>query len=102
MVAALGLAAFAVHRGRVRLLEARERELARRVEEGIAQIKVLSGLLPICASCKDVRDDTGYWTQLETYIAQRSEADFSHSICPKCMAKLYPDFAATQGGRPQA
>jgi hypothetical protein len=71
LVATLGLAAFAVHRGRVRLLEARERELARRVEEGIAQIKVLSGLLPICASCKDVRDDKGDWTELETSIEQR-------------------------------
>ena len=55
------------------------------------EIKTLRGILPICAACKKIRDDKGYWNQIESYISKRSEADFSHSICPDCAAKLYPD-----------
>jgi hypothetical protein len=62
------------------------------LQEALAKVKALSGLLPICASCKKIRDDKGYWTQVEVYIKDHSEADFSHSICPDCAAKLYPDF----------
>ncbi len=51
-----------------------------------------SGLIPICSSCKKIRDDKGYWNQIESYIESHSEADFSHSICPECAKKLYPDF----------
>jgi hypothetical protein len=47
-------------------------------------------LLPICASCKKIRDDKGYWTQVDVYVQEHSEADFTHSICPECAAKLYP------------
>ena len=54
------------------------------------KVKILQGLLPICASCKQIRDAKGVWTPLETYIAERSEADFTHGICPACLAKLYP------------
>ena len=61
-------------------------ELRRRESE----IKNLKGLLPICASCKEIRDDKGYWHQIETYIRDHSEAEFSHGICPKCAEKLYP------------
>jgi hypothetical protein len=49
-------------------------------------------LLPICAACKKIRNDKGAWEQIETYIRDHSEADFSHSICPDCAKKLYPDF----------
>jgi PleD family two-component response regulator len=63
------------------------------LQEALAKIKTLAGLLPICASCKKIRDDKGYWTQIETYIRDHSEAEFSHGICPECMKKLYPDFA---------
>lgn len=56
-----------------------------------AKVKTLSGFLPICASCKKIRDDKGYWNQIEIYIKEHSEADFSHSICPGCAKKLYPD-----------
>ncbi len=56
-----------------------------------AKVKILSGLLPICASCKKIRDDKGYWNQIESYIRDFSEADFSHSICPDCAKELYPD-----------
>lgn len=63
-------------------------ELKRAAEE----IKTLSGLIPICVSCKRVRDDTGYWQQVEAYIAKHSNAEFSHGICPECTKKLYPEF----------
>jgi hypothetical protein len=55
----------------------------------------LRGLLPICASCKKIRDDKGYWNQMETYIEAHSEADFSHGVCPECMERLYPEYAAS-------
>ena len=61
-----------------------------RLEESLSKVKFLSGLLPICASCKKIRDDKGYWTQIESYIKHHSEADFTHSICPECSEKLYP------------
>jgi AmiR/NasT family two-component response regulator len=67
-------------------LQARNAEL----QEALAKVKTLSGLLPICASCKKIRDDQGYWRQIEEYIRDHSEADFSHGICPDCKKKLYP------------
>ena len=70
-----------------------EREqLIDQLQEALAKIKTLSGFLPICASCKMIRDDKGYWNQIETYIQNHSEAEFSHSICPDCAKRLYPDF----------
>ncbi|HCE42981.1 MAG TPA: hypothetical protein DET40_05495 [Lentisphaeria bacterium] len=57
-----------------------------------AQVRILKGLLPICASCKQIRDDKGYWHKIEAYIRDHSEAEFSHGICPKCAEKLYPKF----------
>ena len=59
--------------------------------KALKEIKTLSGLLPICASCKKIRDDKGYWNQIESYIEQHSDAQFSHAICPACAKKLYPD-----------
>jgi hypothetical protein len=58
------------------------------------RIKVLSGLIPICAKCKKVRDDKGYWTQVEAYVRERSEAEFTHGICPQCADELYPGYSA--------
>ena len=55
------------------------------------RMKHLEGILPVCASCKKIRDDQGNWQQIESYIREKSEADFSHGICPECAAKLYPD-----------
>lgn len=66
------------------------------LREALANVKTLSGLLPICASCKHIRDDKGYWQQVESYIQQHSAAVFTHSICPKCTRKLYPTVAAAQ------
>jgi len=62
------------------------------LKDALLKVKTLSGLLPICSSCKKIRDDNGYWNQIESYIKTHSEAEFSHSICPNCAKKLYPDF----------
>jgi two-component system, OmpR family, response regulator VanR len=70
----------------------REKEkLIGQLRQALAEVKKLSGLLPICASCKRIRDDKGYWQQIEGYIRDHSEADFSHGICPECARRLYPD-----------
>ena len=58
----------------------------------LQRMKYLEGILPICASCKKIRDDKGHWHQIESYIRDKSEAEFSHGICPVCAEKLYPDF----------
>jgi PAS domain S-box-containing protein len=71
----------------------REREkLIQELQEAFAKIKVLSGFIPICSACKKIRDDQGYWNQLEAYIQSHSEAQFSHAICPDCVAVLYPGY----------
>ena len=62
------------------------------LQETLSEVKMLRGLLPICANCKSIRDDKGYWTQIETYIRDHSEAEFSHGICPECAKKIYPEF----------
>lgn len=67
------------------------KEKNQELERTINEVKILQGLLPICASCKKIRDDKGYWSQIEEYIAKRSEVQFSHGICPECAKKLYPD-----------
>lgn len=75
------------------LVASRTEELRSRNEElstALSRVKQLSGLLPICASCKKIRDDKGYWNQLEHYFSQRSEVGFSHGICPDCATSLYP------------
>ncbi len=65
--------------------------LITQLQQALSKVKLLSGFLPICASCKKIRDDKGYWNQIEAYIRDHSEAEFSHAICPECMKKLYPD-----------
>lgn len=71
--------------------EAEKEKLIIQLQKALGEVKQLSGFLPICASCKKIRDDKGYWNQIETYIRDRSEAEFSHGICPDCFKKLYPD-----------
>ncbi len=73
-----------------RLLET-EKQLTRNLQKNLEEIKILKGFLPICASCKNIRNDRGYWEQIEHYIASRSEAEFTHTLCPDCTKKLYPD-----------
>ncbi len=63
------------------------------LEGALANVRTLSGLLPICASCKKIRNDKGYWDQIETYISTHSNARFSHGLCPDCLHKHYPQFA---------
>jgi PAS domain S-box-containing protein len=75
---------------RKRVEEERE-TLIKELQQALAKIKTLHGLIPICASCKNVRDDDGYWHKVETYIREHSAAEFSHSICPECRKKLYPE-----------
>ncbi len=60
--------------------------------QALSEVRKLSGLLPICASCKRIRDDSGYWEQIEGYISERSDAQFSHGLCPECLKKLYPEY----------
>ncbi|MBC8177929.1 MAG: PAS domain S-box protein [Desulfobacteraceae bacterium] len=73
-------------------IEADREELIKKLQDALDKIRVLRGILPICASCKKIRDDSGYWCQIESYIKEHSEAVFSHGICPDCAKKLYPEF----------
>ena len=73
--------------------EAEQRRLIKELQEALAKVKQLSGLIPICSYCKKIRDDEGYWNQVDDYIGQHSEAEFSHSICPSCIKKYYPEVA---------
>lgn len=74
-----------------RQLEKKNSELQKALDE----IKILQGIIPICANCKNVRDDKGYWDRVEIYISKHSEAKFSHSICPNCAKTLYPGFSCS-------
>jgi DNA-binding response OmpR family regulator len=73
-----------------RRLEAERERLVQDLQEALANIKTLRGLVPICAWCKKIRDDQGYWTQLETYLKAHTEADFTHAMCAECAQKLMP------------
>ena len=79
--------------------EGEREKLILELQEALAKIKTLSGLLPICSSCKKIRDDKGDWSQIETYIRDHTEADFSHGLCPACADELYPELkpGATSG-----
>jgi len=71
--------------------EAEREHLIANLQEALSQVKVLRGLLPICASCKKIRDEKGHWHSIESYIRERSDARFTHSICPDCGRRLYPE-----------
>jgi hypothetical protein len=89
----LGAASLRSHlRSRLRA-EAEREQLIVELQAALANVKTLSGLIPICSSCKKVRDDQGYWTQIETYLTEHADAEFSHSLCLDCMRKLYPQLA---------
>jgi hypothetical protein len=83
------------HRDKLEVrVKERTRELEQRnieLELALSDVKTLSGLLPICAGCKNIRDDKGYWNRIESYISDHSEADFTHGICPDCAEELYPE-----------
>lgn len=75
-----------------KLVEKDRERLIRELQDALSKVRKLSGFLPICASCKRIRDDKGYWNQIESYIRDHSDIDFSHSICPQCAKKLYKKF----------
>jgi PAS domain S-box-containing protein len=75
-----------------RQAELEKEELIAELKEALGKIKTLSGMLPICASCKKIRNDAGYWEQIESFLRDHSDAEFSHGICPDCAKKLYPEY----------
>jgi PAS domain S-box-containing protein len=74
-------------------------QLIEELQNAVNEVNTLSGMLPICASCKKIRDDKGYWNNLEQYISERSAAEFSHGICPDCAKKLYPEYYKPKSGK---
>ncbi|MBF0496971.1 MAG: PAS domain S-box protein [Deltaproteobacteria bacterium] len=72
--------------------EEEREQLIIQLQRALAEVKTLSGLLPICSSCKKIRDDKGYWNQLESFLAEHSDVVFTHGVCPECAQKLYPQF----------
>jgi DNA-binding NtrC family response regulator len=80
----------AEERAKRREAEVDRERLIQALKDALAKVKALHGLLPICSSCKKIRDDHGYWNQLETYLQEHSDATFTHSFCPDCIGKLYP------------
>jgi len=93
-ILAIALTIIAVPIVRVRTLQRRARELDQRVQQAVGEIKVLSGMLPICAWCKKIRDDQGYWSKLEAYLSAHTDAQFTHGICPDCTTKMLADESA--------
>jgi PAS domain S-box-containing protein len=87
-VALVGVARDITERKRA---EKTREKLITELREALTEVKALSGLLPICSNCKKIRDDKGYWTQVETYIAKHTDATFTHGICPDCTKELFPD-----------
>ena len=77
-----------------RRTEAEKEVVIQELQAALSKVKQLSGFLPICSHCKKVRDDSGYWQQIEAYVRDHSEAEFSHSLCPECVVELYKDIAA--------
>ncbi len=71
----------------------RERKLITELRSALDKVDVLNGMLPICSKCKKIRDDKGYWSQVEEYISAHSDIQFSHSLCPSCLESLYPHIA---------
>ena len=70
----------------------------RRLQEALNKVKTLSGMLPICASCKKIRDDNGYWSGVETYVSKHTEVVFSHGLCPECEKKMYKELEQLKNG----
>ena len=73
------------------ILENEQKSSINNLHKAINEIKTLQGIIPICMHCKNIRNDKGYWDKIESYIAKHSGVDFSHSICPECADKYYPD-----------
>jgi PAS domain S-box-containing protein len=76
-----------------KMIESEKEQLISELRDALGNVKKLSGLLPICANCKNIRDERGGWNTIETYIAKNSEANFTHGVCPECTRELYPEYA---------
>ena len=77
--------------GKIKQTDKEKSEAIKELHKALEEVKILSGFLPICASCKKIRDDKGYWNQIEAYISEHSEAEFSHGVCPDCLPKAYEE-----------
>jgi hypothetical protein len=80
---------------RLNALSQEQEQLIGDLQDALENIRTLKGMLPICASCKKIRDDKGYWNQLESYIRDHTDVEFSHGICPECARTLYPEYYQT-------
>jgi response regulator RpfG family c-di-GMP phosphodiesterase len=76
----------------LRKLQKELKEKNAQLKRALANVRTLKGLLPICANCKKIRNDNGYWEQVEVYVREHSDAQFSHGICPDCLTTLYPEY----------
>ena len=83
----------------IKKLEREKEGLIGKLKESLANVKLLSGFIPICAGCKKIRDDKGYWNQIEAYLRDHSDAKFSHGLCPQCSEELYPAYHAQIQGK---
>jgi len=94
LVALTGVTLFsAVAEHSRKIVHGRLQRRNRQLEKALREVRELSGLIPMCASCKKIRDDEGFWNEVEVYMSRHSDMDFSHSLCPDCMARLYPEHA---------
>lgn len=98
----LFVSAVVVDISRRRAAESEREMLIGELKTALEKVRKLSGMLPICANCKKIRDDNGYWNQIETYIRDHSDAEFSHGLCPGCAQKLYPDIYPLEDGEDEA
>lgn len=85
-----------------RSADAEQQRLIGELQSALASVRQLQGLLPICSGCKMIRDDQGYWNQIESYLAEHTAVQFSHSLCPDCLKRLYPEYAAPPPAAPPA
>ncbi len=97
----IAFAVIALGVSHLRARAARERALRVETETALGEVKQLRGLLPICSACKRIRDDQGSWSQIEAYVRDHTDAEFTHGLCPECTRRLYPEFADKILGGPE-
>ncbi len=89
----LGVAGFCTDITERKKIEEENLKLINKLQKALDEVKTLRGMIPICAYCKNIRDDNGYWTQVEAYVSEHTEAAFTHGYCPECMKKHFPGIA---------